>query len=331
MNKGDKIKVFFKMNNRFYGLFNVIQLGSNGIVDLKITNYYTLMAMVNDNVRNPEKGFLTEDELKHTKFIEKAEMSYHKDGSCLHKYKDNKIIKYSNPYGQGERWTPTDEITDFQPIFNIAIRRMEIYNRSYETLFPKPKEQIFVCDNDDFFQRDGSYLVICYVRNKNLPINCFTHSQVYSNIITSLNDKLDLCIFIQRHSYPKAVPYYSNIFKCMVTPYSCNSVNFCNKESSKSEMNDKMKQAIFDETFHRFLQEMSDDKFIHFTEDKLQLIDQFDIFYNEKNYNVPISKPLFIKLALDFLKDKLVEFNKLPKDIKQAIIRLWLIELERKI
>lgn len=38
MNKGEKIKVYFKMNGRYYGLFNVIQMGKDGIVDLKITD-----------------------------------------------------------------------------------------------------------------------------------------------------------------------------------------------------------------------------------------------------------------------------------------------------
>lgn len=55
MNKGEKIKVYFKMNGRYYGLFNVIQMGKDGIVDLKITDYYNGMVIVSKN-SNDEKG-----------------------------------------------------------------------------------------------------------------------------------------------------------------------------------------------------------------------------------------------------------------------------------
>ena len=48
MNKGEKIKVYFKMNGRYYGLFNVIQMGKDGIVDLKITDYYNGMVIVSN-------------------------------------------------------------------------------------------------------------------------------------------------------------------------------------------------------------------------------------------------------------------------------------------
>ena len=40
MDRGEKLKVFFNMNERYYGLFNLIQMGVTGVVDLKITNYY---------------------------------------------------------------------------------------------------------------------------------------------------------------------------------------------------------------------------------------------------------------------------------------------------
>lgn len=46
MDRGDKLKVYFKMNEGYYGLFNIIQMGANGIVDLKITNYYNNLAIV---------------------------------------------------------------------------------------------------------------------------------------------------------------------------------------------------------------------------------------------------------------------------------------------
>lgn len=152
MNKGEKIKVYFKMNGRYYGLFNVIQMGKDGIVDLKITDYYNGMVIVSKN-SNDEKGYLIEEEIDRSRFIYRAEMSYHYDGSLLHKIKDGIKPEYSNPYGQGERWTPTNSIEDFQPILNIAIRRMDIYNKSSVHPILKNEEIAYVCENDDLFEK----------------------------------------------------------------------------------------------------------------------------------------------------------------------------------
>ena len=140
MTRGEKIKVYFKMNNRCHGLFNIIQMGKNGIVDLKITDYYNNLLILTPNTPNREKGYLTEDEIDNSKFVHHAEMSYHKDGSFLHKIKDRDKAEYSNPYGEGKRWVATNDILDFQPILNIAIRRMEIYNKSCESPNLKSKE-----------------------------------------------------------------------------------------------------------------------------------------------------------------------------------------------
>lgn len=329
MNRGEKIKVYFKMNGRCYGLFNIIQMGRNGIVDLKITDYYNHFVITTPHVQDKEKGYLTENEMENSSFVHQVEMSYHKDGSFLHKIKDRENIEYSNPYGKGKRWTPTNNIIDFQPIFNIAIRRMDIYNKSHETPILKSKEVAYICENDDLFEKKGSYLVICYIRNKDFPLNLFTNSRTYSDIITSLNPKLDLCIFIQRHSYPKPKPYYSEHFKGMITPYLYNSINFCNKEYAKEEMMDKLRNAIFNPILNRFLYTMTDGNFINFTEDKLQLIDQIDIFYTGNESKLLISKPIFIKLALNYLGDKLADFNKLPTSIKQTLIQKWNGELEK--
>ena len=92
---------------------------------------------------------------------------------------------------------------------------------------------------------------------------------------------------------------------------------------------DKLKNAVFDPVFNHFLQVMTDGNFINLTEDKLKLIDQIDIFYSGKESQLPVSKPFFIKLALNYLGDKLVEFNKLPSNMKQNLIHLWNNELEK--
>jgi len=330
MEKGEKIKVYFKMNGRCYGLFNVIQMGKNGTVDLKITDYYNNIIIKSESC-NIDNGYLTEDEMEASKFIQRAEISYHKDGSFLHKTMDGSKPEHSNPYGQGIRWTSTSSIQDFQPVINIAIRRMEIYNKSSLIPILKSKEKAYICENDDLFETSGTYIVILYIRNKKLTINCYTSVQLYSDIITELNEELDLCIFIQRHHYPKAQPYYSKRFQCMITPYQNNSINFCNMNTAKDEMKDKFDNTIFDPIFHRFLLAMTDDKFINLSDDKLQLIDQIDILYKGHEGKMSVSKPIFIKLALNFLGNNLSEFNKQIPLIKQSILQQWNKELEIEI
>ena len=93
-------------------------------------------------------------------------------------------------------------------------------------------------------------------------------------------------------------------------------------------MMDKLENAVFNPVFNVFLQALTDGNFINLNEDTLQLIDQIDIFYTGKEGKLPVSKPTFIKLALRFLGNKLVEFNKLSTDAKQVLIHLWNNELE---
>lgn len=94
-------------------------------------------------------------------------------------------------------------------------------------------------------------------------------------------------------------------------------------------MRGKLGNAVFNPIFNRFLQAMTDGNFINLTEDKLLLIDQVDIFYVGREGKLPVSKPIFIKLALSYIGDKLADFNKLPSFTKQALILKWSNELEK--
>lgn len=327
MKKGEKIKVYFKRNGRCYKLFNIIQLGNNGDVDLKITDYYNNFIIKSKN-ESFSKGYLTEDELDKSDIIEHAEMSYHKDGSFLHK---TKHAKYMNPYGEGERWTPTSNIKDFQPILNIAIRNMEVYNKSIIMPKHKNKEKVYICENDDLFEKTGTYVLILYIRNIKHTVNCFTTSKVYSDVITKLNHELELCIFIQRHSFPKAKKYYSKRFGCIINPTLCNSINFCNKELAKDEMRETLNNNVFNSQLHDFLNGLADNKFINLSEDKLQIIDQIDILYSKTELNMVIKKPLFIKFALKFFEGNISNFNELPQTSKELILNTLEKEIVKNI
>ena len=54
-------------------------MGTNGIVDLKITDYYNGLAIITNNDQDNEKGYLTESEIDKSRFVNQIEMLYHKD------------------------------------------------------------------------------------------------------------------------------------------------------------------------------------------------------------------------------------------------------------
>ncbi len=320
----EKLKILFKINDRYCTLMNIIQMGRNGDIDLKITDYYNGIAIVVEQIENPDKGYLTESEMASAKFEKNIEMSYHKDGSFLSKINNGSNHIHDNPYGVGERWTPTDEIDDFQPVMNICIRRMGIYNVSHCTLPKlKSKESIYICENDDLFESNGSYYAILYIRKKDLPLSRYTSAQLYSDILISLNETYNLCLVFSRHSYPPSEPYYSQEFKRMITPPLNNSYHFCRKDTAKAEMLSKFDANVFNPSFCYFLELMGDGLFINLSEEVLQLIDQIDIIYESNKSTMPIKKPVFIKMSLYRLGDRLSFFNSLSQSKRQKLLLNW--------
>lgn len=315
-----QVKVVFKANNRYHGLFNVIQMGKGGVIDLKITNCFDGIPFV-AQTQNPEKGFLTEDEIINTKCYSFVELSYHPDGSCLYKYKDNdkNLESRFNPYGKLEKWTHTSQIEDFQPIMFMCLRQMDIY-KDIKGIKHNKKVYTYICENDDLFDMEGKYLILLYIRNKNFTVSRYTNSDSYSDIIANLNETSDLCIFIQRHTYPLPLPFYTETFKTFIMPFMYNSYSFCNRETAKREIEDKLKNAVFNPHFNQFLQLMSNGKFINLSEDKLQLIDEINLLYEKYDYDLSISKPIFINWMLHLIGKQLQLFNNYPSSKKQSIL-----------
>ena len=83
-------------------------------------------------------------------------------------------------------------------------------------------------------------------------------------------------------------------------------------------------------SFHEFLSIMTGGQFVNLTEDKLQVIDQVDILYKDREGKMPVSKPLFIRLLLTYLGSNIEKFNKLPLMIKQELLKYWNNELKQK-
>ena len=60
----------------------------------------------------------------------------------------------------------------------------------------------YIISNDGIFEfsKRQDALVLIYLRNKNYPLAKYCFEAIYSDVIMSLNDNLDLCIMIQKQS-----------------------------------------------------------------------------------------------------------------------------------
>ena len=322
MEKRERLNVYFEMEGLSYLLFRVVNIGTKDAPDFKFSGFSDLyINYKSDDNGEDNKGFLTEEEMDKSTFHDNIEFTYHNDGSFLSKNMDfeEKSKRYHNPYGTGVRWIPINEIHGIQPVINIAIRRMDIYHpRRIEE--EGEKVHNYICRNSDLFERKGQYLVAIYLKEKNVSMACFTTAQGYSDILSSVNEKLDLCILYQRHSYPEAKPYYSKYFGGgWITPYLNNSITFCNKDTSIDEMNEKMKN-VFDPAFAKFTRIMGEGHIVHFSEDKLKIIDIVDKIYSPIKNGTNMSKPLFIKHLLDSIPD-FEKFNTKPEKEKEDYVR----------
>ena len=329
MESREQLNVYFEMEGQNYLLFRVVNIGTKDIPHFKFSGFTDLYINYKTNKNESDKGYLTEEEIEKSSFHSNIEFTYHNDGVFLSKnmnFEDNSK-RYHNPYGIGVHWTPISDIHNFQPIISIAIRRMEIYH-------PKRKEEgksrvyNYICKNSELFERKGKYFVLIYLKEKSKPIACFTTAQGYSDILCNVNDKLDLCILFQRHSYPDPKPYYStNWGGRWITPYLSNSITFCNKDTSIDEMNDMMKN-VFDLEFSEFLNIMGEGHIVNLTEDKLKIIDIVDRVYSPIN-GTNMVKPLFIKLLLKSIPNYQI-FNARPeKERVDFIIKCYLTLKER--
>lgn len=323
MDNRERLNVYFEMEGNFYMLFQVVNIGTKNIPDFKFSGFSNLyINHKTDNNKEDDKGYLTEEEIEKSTIHSYIEFTYHKDGSFLTKNMDfeDKTKRYHNPYGIGVRWTPINDIQDIQPVISVAIRRMEIY---HPVKLEEEGEMVhnYICKNTELFERDGQYLVAIYLKEKNKQVACFTTSQSYSDILCNVNDKLDLCILFQRHSYPKAKSYYSKRFGGRwITPYLNNSITFCNKNTSIDELNDKMKN-VFDPAFSEFIRIMGEGHIVNLSEDKLEIIDVVDKVYLPVNNGTNMTKPLFIKHLLDSISDFRV-FNSKSEKEKEDYVRI---------
>ena len=330
MENRERLNVYFEMDGNFYMLFQVMNIGTKEFPDFKFFGFSDMYINYKKESNEEDgKGYLTEEEMEKSTFHSCIEFTYHQDGSFLTKNIDfeDKSKRYHNPYGIGARWTPINDIQDIQPVISIAIRRMEIY---HPVKIEKESKRIhnYICKNTELFGRNGKYYVVIYFKHRSKPIACFTTNKVYSNVLCNINDKLDLCILLQRHEYPEAKPYYTKYFGGgWIVPYLHNSITFSNKETSIDEMNDKMKN-IFNPAVSDFMRILGKGDIVNFSEEVLKIIDIVDIVYSPMRNGTNMTKPLFIQHLLDSIPDVRI-FNTKSEEEKEDYVRTYYLKESR--
>lgn len=316
--KNPRVNVFFKHKGHLFKLFEAINFGSKSSPELKIKDLTeTYMQIRDDKKRFDGKihvgQFVRFVDGKHLEF------TYHKDGAILVEVIHPSGEKeHYNPYGIGDRWTPMVDIKTFQPIMMLLISSLPSYH-------PRVIEEKcglinYVVKNDQIFEfsKGQGALVLIYLRNKNYPLAKYCFEGIYSDVLMSLNDSLDLCIMIQKQSGKEGAG-----------SWQMNSFLFLDKLDGFDYLNSVLKDHIFDPAMAEFMSVVQDgDCYFDFSEEMMQVIESADPLYEEFMNNgthIHVHKPTLVRCLLDYLNGNYGEYLNASKERqKQFLLGLYL-------
>lgn len=316
--KNPRVNVYFKYKGNCFKLLETINFGSKTTPELKIKGLTETYMQIRDD----EKRF--DGKLHEGQFIrfvdgKHLEFTYHKDGTILVKVIHPSGQKeYYNPYGEGERWTPMVNITTFQPIMIFLISSIASYHPTY--IEEKYGLINYIVKNDQIFEfsKGQGALVLIYLRNKNYPLAKYCFEGIYSDVLMSLNDKLDLCIMIQKQSGKEGAG-----------SWQMNNFIFLDKLDGFYYLNGVLKDHIFDPDFAEFMNIVQEGNcYFDISEKMMQVIESVDPLYKAFKSNgitAKIRKPILVRCLLDSLNGNYDEYLNLPKERQeQYIIGLYL-------
>lgn len=311
--KKPRVNVLFRYKGHIFKLFEAINFGSKSSPELKIKG----LSETYMQIRDDKKRF--DGKLHAGQFIrfvdgKYLEFTYHKDGAILVEVIHPSGEKeHDNPYGIGERWTPIADIKTFQPIMMLLISSMTSY---HPTVIEEKYGLInYVVKNEHIFEfsKGQGALVLIYLRNKNYPLAKYCFEGIYSDVLMSLNDNLDLCIMIQKQSGEEGAG-----------SWQMNSFLFLDKLDGFNYLNSVLKDHIFDSAMADFMSAVQEeDLYFDISEEMMQVMESVDPLYEEfKNNGTPvlIHKPTLVRCLLDHLDGNYDEFLKQPKE--KRLIRL---------
>ena len=234
LNSRERLNVYFSMDNLNFKLFHVVNIGKTADEpEFKFSGMGAL-TIHNREMTLPESGAISEEYIEKSFVSTRSELTYHRDGAMMKKTPDHwnpRDIRI-NPHGSWQTWTPTDRIETIQLIFAINIRRMSVY-RPIEMEKEKERVNNYLLKDCGLFEKEGMYKAIVFLKNKKFQLTPFFSSEFCADILCSVNDKLDLCLYLQRASFPKPISYRSNYFgRPIIKPTIVNSCSFFQREYS---------------------------------------------------------------------------------------------------
>lgn len=311
--KNPRVNVFFRHKGHLFKLFETINFGSKSSPELKIKGLTETYMQIRDDKKRFD-GKLHEGQL--IRFVDgkHLEFTYHKDGAILVEVIHPSGEKeHYNPYGTGDRWTPMADIKTFQPIMMLLISSLSSY---HPTVIEEKYGLInYIIKNDQVFEfsKGQGDLVLIYVRNKNYPLVKYCFEGIYSDVIMSLNDNLDLCIMIQKQSGKEGAG-----------SWQMNSFLFLDKLDGFDYLNGVLKNHIFDQAMAKFMSVVQEGNcYFDISEKMMQVIESADPLYEvfKKNETpIHVHKPTLVRCLLDTLNGDYDDYLKLPRE--SQMIRL---------
>ena len=311
--KNPRVKVYFKNKGHLFKLFETINFGTKSEPQLKIKGLTETYMQIRDDQRRFDGNIHVG---QYIRFVDgnHVEFTYHKDGSIFAEtIQPHGKKEYHNPYGKDERWTPIRDITTFQPVMILLISSIT----SYRATFIEEKYGLinYVIKNDRLFEfsKGQGALVLVYIRNKNYPLVKYCFEGIYSDVLMSLSDNLDLCIMIQKQSGQEGAG-----------SWKLNSFLFLDRLDGFDYLNSVLRDHIFDPVFSEFMNVLQEDNcYFDISETMMQVIESVDPFYDtlrEKRIPIFVHKPTLVRALLDVLEGKYEEYLMMSKDRRMHYI-----------
>ena len=314
-----RVKVYFKYKGNCYKLFEAINFGTKISPELKMTGLTETYMQIKDD-KHRFNGNLHVGQL--IRFVEgnHVEFTYHKDGLILTEViQPSGEKEYSNPYGNGEKWTPLADITTYQPVMVFQISSLSGYRRAF--VEEKYGLKNYIVKNDRMFELQGGQgvLVLVYLKHKDYPLAkyCFDDT-IYSDVIMSFSEDLELCILIQKQMHPDNV---GGMIK--------NQFLFVDKLDGFEYLSEALRNHIFDQTLAEFMNVVQEgNRYFDISETMMRVIESVDPLYESlmtEKIPVQVHKPTLVKMLLDRLDGKYDEYLKLSqKEQMKSTLMLYL-------
>lgn len=311
--KNPRVKVYFRYKRHFFRLLEAINFGSKSSPELKIKGLAETYMQIKDDQKRFD-GNIHEGQL--IRFVDgnHVEFTYHKDGSILAEtIHPTGEKEYFNVYGTGERWTPIDKITTYQPVMVVEILSLADYRPAF--IEEKYGLNNYVVKNDHLFEfdRGQGMIVLIYLRHKDYPLARYCFENIYSDVLMRFGENLELCILIQRQMRPDNV---DSMIK--------NSFRFVDRLDGYEYISSVLCDHVFDKVFVDFMNIVQEgNKYFDLSETMMQVIESVDPLYDyliKKQLSIHIHKPQLVRMLLDRLDGKYDEYLGLSNEERMKYV-----------